>query len=802
VTDRAATLRAHGSAGGEPTSWWFKYGKTTSYGSETTHKSGGSGTNQQNVSARVTGLTPDTTYHFTACASNASGSGCGKDQKFRTGSPGMLPGFQETTAFSGLNAPTAVRLAPDGRVFVAEKPGRIKVFDGLGDPTPSTFANLTTAVNHHWDRGLLGLALDPDFPAKPFVYVLYTHDAPMGGSAPTFNDTCPTPPGPMTNGCVVSARLSRLQASGNSMVGQEQVLIEDWCQQAATHTIGDLRFGSDGSLYVSAGDAASPDFTDYGQMGIPRNPCGDPPVPVGGTQSPPTSEGGALRSQDLRTPSDPTTLDGAILRVDPETGQGLPDNPLAESGDPGARRVVVYGLRNPFRFAVKPGTRELWIGDVGWNSTEEINRVPAGSTSARNFGWPCFEGNARQGSWDSANLTLCEDLYSAGGVTPAYLTYSHSSKVHPEDTCPPGSSSLSGMAFNPPGSALPAEFDGALFFADYARRCIWTLRRMGAPLPNAFGLLPFRSGAATPVDIQFGPGGDLFYADVAGGTIKRISYTAGNQAPRAVALAAPTSGPAPLPVQFDATTSSDPDGDPLTYAWDIDGDGAYDESDTALQHWTYGTPGVYPVGLKVTDPSGAFSTDLVAISVGNSRPTATITSPSPGLRWEVGQPISFSGSATDPEDGAIGASGLSWSLVLHHCPSNCHEHLLEDFEETSGGSFFAPDHEYPAHLELRLTATDSGGLSDTQSIVLDPSTVGLSMRSVPTGLSLTVNGTTDATPWISTVIEGSENVLSAPTPQTLASQTYDFGSWSDGGLQTHSVTANSAATYTATYNQR
>ena len=86
-----------------------------------------------------------------------------------------------------------MRFAPDGRIFVAEKPGGIKVFDGVGDTTPTTFANLRTKVNHNWDRGLLGLALDPDFPAKPFIYVLYTYDAPIGGTAPTWNDQCPTP---------------------------------------------------------------------------------------------------------------------------------------------------------------------------------------------------------------------------------------------------------------------------------------------------------------------------------------------------------------------------------------------------------------------------------------------------------------------------------------------------------------------------------------------------------------------------------------------------------------------------------
>ena len=91
--------------------------------------------------------------------------------------------------------------------------------------------------------------------------------------------------------------------------------------------------------------------------------------------SPPTAEGGALRSQDLRTPADPTSLDGALLRVNPATGAGLPDNPNAASPDANARRIVAYGLRNPFRFGVRPGTGEVWIGDVGWNTWEEIQRI-------------------------------------------------------------------------------------------------------------------------------------------------------------------------------------------------------------------------------------------------------------------------------------------------------------------------------------------------------------------------------------------------------------------------------------------
>src|SRR5215212_8361110 len=99
-------------------------------------------------------------------------------------------GFQEEAVISGLTNPSNVEFSQDGRVFVAEKSGLIKVFDGLSDTTPTTFADLRTKVHNFWDRGLLGLALDPNFPTNPYVYVLYTYDAPIGGTAPRWR-----PPG-------------------------------------------------------------------------------------------------------------------------------------------------------------------------------------------------------------------------------------------------------------------------------------------------------------------------------------------------------------------------------------------------------------------------------------------------------------------------------------------------------------------------------------------------------------------------------------------------------------------------------
>ena len=234
----------------------------------------------------------------------------------------------------------------------------------------------------------------------------------------------------------------------------------------------------------------------------------------------------------------------------------------------------------------------------------------------------------------------------------------------------------------------------------------------------------------------------------------------------AVATATPTTGPAPLTVTFDGSGSNDPDGDTLSYAWDLDGDGAFDDSSAAQPTYTYTAIGIYTARLRVTDSRGASATASVTITVGNTPPTATINSPAAGTTWKVGDVINFSGSATDVQDGPLPPSAMTWELIQQHCPSNCHEHTIQTFNGVSSGSFVAPDHEYPSYLELRLTATDSGGLSNTKTVRLDPRTVNLTFSTVPGGLQLTVNSSMATAPFTRTVIVGSANTISAVSPQT------------------------------------
>ena len=637
------------------------------------------------------------------------------------------------------------------------------------------------------DRGLLGLAIDPQFTTgRPYIYVLYTYDKdPNSTRFPAWNDNCPDPPGADGGGCPALGRLSRIDPDGT-----EHVLIQDWCAVYSTHTIGDLRFGPDGALYASGGDGASFTFADYGQLHdsgpTPANACGDPPVPVGADQSPPTAEGGALRSQSFRRPAgQAVSLDGSIIRVNPDTGDAMPDNPAAGDANANRRRIVAYGFRNPFRFAFRPGTGELWTTDVGWNTWEEVNRDPD-TTTVRNFGWPCYEGQGKMPAYDQLDVNLCENLYSQGGATSPWFQYNHGADI---GNCFAGTSAPTGLAFYT-ANQFPGTYKNGLFVNDYARSCIYFFPADANGVPNPSAVSVFAWQAGGPVDIQQGPDGALYYADIVNGAIMKIAYPAGNHSPTARATATPDHGPTPLTVQFNGTTSSDPDNDPLTYSWDLNGDGTFGDSTSATPSFTYTTSGAYSVRLRVSDPGGNTDTVTVPVQAGTP-PTPVIDSPAATFTWAVGDTIAYSGHATDGNGNAVPASGLTWQLNIRHCArtdtTQCHTHFGSSVSGVSSGTFVAPNHDWPSHLELVLTAT-ANGLSASQTIQLQPKTANLTLNSTPSGAQLTMGADTAPAPFTETFIQNATTDVTAPTATTIGGTQYAFSAWSDGGARTHTVT--------------
>jgi glucose/arabinose dehydrogenase len=734
-----------------------------------------------------------------------------------------LPKASSPTYVNGLQKPSTLDFAPDGTMFVAERNGRVLAFDSIEDSTPTLTANILAEVHATGDRGILGMKLDPDYPTEPYIYLSYTYDAPIGGDSDDSphehladgSDDCDTGE---DAGCLVSGRLARIKinpatdvAVGGAQEPPQEVLINSWCQQKLSHSIGDIEFDSSGALLMSGGDGASWSTPDYGQL---SNPCNDP-----------ANEGGSLRSQDVRTPqtaSDPTDYSGSLIRVDPDTGQALPDNPFSVTPlknaqnevDTKAPRILAYGMRNPFRFAVKPGSDDVYVGDVGWEEWEEINHLtspPASGQKAVNFGWPCFEGDAsgsrKNSRWDAVDKPLCESLYAnPSSVQAPFFAYPHpgtpgyDGHLFPGDECDPSAgSSVAGLYFYDPtgvdpSAQLPAEYDGSLFFTDASRGCIWTMKEGSKGQPDPATIENFfvhRSGDTlfTPVDIVQGPDGALYVPNFYFDEIWQIRYFPGNQAPTLKLNVDKTYGALPLKVKFDASGSSDPDaGDHIQYAWDLNGDGefsAYGSASTAEHEYTDAVN--VSVGVRIKDDFNHLETKTVLLYPGDKGPPSAVTiqKPLPTLEWVVGQPFEYKGTATDP-DGETFASGLEphWEFRNKHCPDACHEHLLNN-SDTASGTFTPEEHEFPSHLRLLFTVTDSRGMSAGAEVEVFPRVVKIGIESEPAGIPLTLNGATDTDPLSTKTMAGGKVNVAAPPIAEVAGQPYIFDSWSDDGARIH-----------------
>ena len=234
-----------------------------------------------------------------------------------------------------------------------------------------------------------------------------------------------------------------------------------------THTVGNLVFGPDGMLWVTNGDG-----TAFGQV-------------------------------DWRTPrvQNIDSLSGKLLRIDPITGAGLADNPFY-NGDPNANRskVVSYGLRNPFRFAIHPVTGEPFIGDVGWNTWEEINRG-----TGQNFGWPFFEGgngqNLRTGGY--RDLPEADAFYANNNAVPPVFSRSHLDGAI---------AVVVGDFYD--GDVYPDVYQHALFFTDFGDTQLKVLPLSSAGVPNP--VIPLNLSVGPVVEMSMAPDGHIYYVDLFG----------------------------------------------------------------------------------------------------------------------------------------------------------------------------------------------------------------------------------------------------------------------------------------------
>jgi len=389
-----------------------------------------------------------------------------------------------------------------------------------------------------------------------------------------------------------------------------------------------------------------------------------------------------------------------VLRLDPVTGGGLPDNPFY-SGNPDdlVSRVLARGLRNPFRSTLIPGTgpREaLFIADVGWNTWEEINLCVGGE----NFGWPCYEGLNPQNDYQGADPAgFCSSV--AASHTPPEIAWHHSQSgaVGFRGNCATGLCVYTGQSY-------PEIYRGRLFFFDYGRNWLRAAR-----LDDQFHIqdsISVGSNMAGPVELVSQPGtGDLVYASLGNAGIFRLRYLGASLPPSAVVTAEPAWGPGDLLVQLSASGSSDPEGQALHYAWDL-GDGTQLEGDdlTEVSH-PYAGEASYTARVTVTDTEGLSDTAEVLITPNNTPPgPVALVAPLDGQTFESGQPLDLLARADDAEDGA--GVGVHWVVDLVH-----DHHVHPNWASADGPqASVTPDaHGHgDNHYIVRLQATDSRGL--------------------------------------------------------------------------------------------
>lgn len=354
--------------------------------------------------------------------------------------PTTLPaGFTETLLAGGLSAPTAMAFAPDGRLFVAQQGGELRVIKN-GQLLSTPFVSLS--VDSAGERGLLGVAFDPNFATNHYVYVYYT-----------------VPTSPEHN------RVSRFTASGDVAVpgSEAQILNLDNLSSATNHNGGAIHFGTDGKLYIGVGENAN-----------------------------------GSNSQSL------TTLLGKLLRINPD-GTIPTDNPFYTQTTGVDRAIWALGLRNPFTFAIQPGTGQIFINDVGANTWEEIDKGSAGA----NYGWPATEGPTSNPAY----------------VSPIFA-YGHGSGDQR------GIAITGGTFYNPPTPNFPNAYVGNYFYEDLGNGWI-RLLNTSTHTSSLFAT----NVASQPVDLEVGPDGALYYLAHGAGGVYRISYS-----PQRVAAASLPSG--------------------------------------------------------------------------------------------------------------------------------------------------------------------------------------------------------------------------------------------------------------------
>jgi glucose/arabinose dehydrogenase len=627
------------------------------------------------------------------------------------------PSLEAQTLASGLQAPTAVAFAPDGRIFIAEKQGTVKVVLPGEAPRSRLLLDISSHTATYVDRGLLGIAVDSDFIHNHYLYLLYTFDSNPAMTA--------------------SAKVNRLTrvtvGAGATISSGEKVLLgtsrlvscpkpgpstDCLPQDGYSHSIGTVRSAPDGSVWVGLGDGVTP---------------------------------GSLSPTIMRA-LDPNVMSGAILHVD-RNGRGLRDHPFCPEVTDLARsctKVFAKGFRNPFRFSLlADGT--VSVGDVGYESFEEVDFLKAGGT----YGWPCREGTHPTPGYSALAGCLSRPLSS---LAEPVIDYPHAEM---------GGAVMSGPQLD---SSWPVGQAAMEVIGDYAQG---TLGLLDPANPSA-GLTPLADGLDATVDLESAPDGGLAMVE-AGFTAHGLEpgkvielRPAGSDGQRP--WPRPTASISDLSATFNPR-AADADSQSLTYLWDFgDGTLSIEPSPTHV----YAKAGVYLARVTVSDGSSSGS-DLVPVAVGLAKPVVTITSPTAGTLAADGQLIGLSGSAT--VDGVpVPARSLTWTVLLNH---GMHQHYVTGFAGRLGSFRTLSDHDVDSWYDIKLTANVEGRTASA-SVRLLPRSRTLTLQSNLPSVQFGWAGNSIAAGPRTTAV-GLVAALAAPaTALDSTHRLRRFSRWSDG----------------------
>jgi glucose/arabinose dehydrogenase/PKD repeat protein len=604
-------------------------------------------------------------------------------------SPPPAESFEKLVLDDTPGEPMNLAVLPDGRVLHTTRVGEVRMYNGRTGL--NTIAGEFDVYSHD-EEGLQSVAVDPNFETNRWVYAYYSPP----GTTPVDD-----PSTPVTNegdapleGTPADwerfkgeIQLSRFKLVGDKldMSTEEKIIAVPVDRGICCHVGGNIDFDGAGNLLLSTGDDTNP-FESDGYTPIDdrpnRNPAFDARRSAGNTN-------------DLR---------GKILRIRPKDGGGytIPQGNLFRQGTAKTRpEIYVMGLRNPFRFAVNRKTNDIYVGDYSPDAgVANPLRGPSGHgrwmlvKKAANYGWPyCVSPTMPYRDYDFATKTSGEEFncnaptndsaHNTGltrlpAVTQPDVWYSYEKsalfpELGPEPNGPGGIAPMGGPAFEPVGNSsvfrFPNYYKGVPLFYEWSRDHIKEFRLNGRKLGE---IRPFPVFVDNPMDMEFGPDGSLYVLEYGDGyfaenpdaQLSKINFVRGNHSPVAKVAAEPDSGPAaPLEVTFSSEGTNDPDGDPLSYAWDFESDGKVDSTE-ANPTFTYAAKGTYNASLKVTDRTGRIGSTYVRVLVGNAEPVVELTVTTPTSPFEFGQTVTYEVKVTD--DTPVDCAKVTVAYVLGH----------------------------------------------------------------------------------------------------------------------------------------